>query len=136
LAAILFARDLKERSHWIAITDYFASPDEALAAAEQKVDEVLPALGVERELGDEQGRPVDFFRPVRAPERLNPDLVRLATEEGYFPARGIIEPSRCSDWPMELGRRSAGGLLPTLLTGRQRLCRDARARQPSRPESG
>jgi hypothetical protein len=43
---------------------------------------------------------------------------------------------RCSDWPMELGRRSAGGLLPTLLTGRQRLYRDARARQPSRPGSG
>jgi hypothetical protein len=90
-SVIILARDLKEQYRWIAVTDYFATAEEALAAAEQKVDEVLPALDKEREQGDEQGRPVDFFQPVRAPERLNPDFVRLATEEGYSPARSIIE---------------------------------------------
>lgn len=91
-SVIILARDLKKRYRWIAMTDYFATAEEALAAAEQKVDEVLPVLDKDREQGDEQGRPVDFFQPVRAPERLNPDFVRLATEEGYSPARGIIEP--------------------------------------------
>src|SRR5207248_9451431 len=91
-SVIILARDLKERYRWIAMTDYFATAEEGLAAAEQKVDEVLPALDKEREQGDELGRPVDSFQPVSAPEGVNPDFVRLATEEGWSPARGIIEP--------------------------------------------
>jgi hypothetical protein len=91
-SGVILARDMKERYRWIAMTDFFASPEEALAATEQKVGEVFGALEEEREQGDEQGPAVDFFLPVRAPEQLNPDFERLATEEGYSPARGIIEP--------------------------------------------
>ena len=91
-SVIILARDLKKRYRWIAMTDYFATAEEALAAAEQKVDEVLPVLDKDREQGDEQGRPVDFFQPVRAPERSNPDFVRLATEEGYSPAAASSSP--------------------------------------------
>jgi hypothetical protein len=74
------------------MTGFFASPQEALAATEQKVNELLPALDEEREQGDERGPAVDFFHLVRVPERVNPDFVRLATEEGFSPARQIIEP--------------------------------------------
>ena len=35
---------------------------------------------------------MDFFRPVVRRSRLNRDFLRLAEEEGYSPARGIIEP--------------------------------------------
>jgi hypothetical protein len=91
-SVVLLARDLNERYRWIAMTDYFASADEALAAADQKAKALRSTLDANRVQGDEEGRPIDFFQPVREHERLNPDFIRLATEEGFSPARGIIEP--------------------------------------------
>jgi len=91
-SGVIMARDMKERYRWINMTDYFRSPEEALVAMEQKVDEILPGLDEARDQGDERGPAVDFFGPVRAPERLNPDFVRLANTEGLSPAREIIEP--------------------------------------------
>ncbi|MDP8927203.1 MAG: hypothetical protein M3O70_01125 [Actinomycetota bacterium] len=91
-AGILLARDLKERYRWVAMTDCFPSPGEALSAAGQKVEEILSRLDEERAQGDESGPAVDFFRPVRPLDRLNPSFVQLVTEEGFSPARGIIEP--------------------------------------------
>jgi hypothetical protein len=90
-SAVILARDLKERFRWVDMTAFFSSPDEALRALEQRVEELLPALDQEREQGDESGPPVDFFTPVRTTERLHPSFVRLATKEGYSPARHIIE---------------------------------------------
>lgn len=89
-SGILLARDLQERYRWVDMTDYFMFPDEALAAAEQKVAAYLPMLDAKRAQGDERS-PTDFFRPVRPVEKLNSSFVRLVTEEGFSPARDIIE---------------------------------------------
>lgn len=91
-SGILLAQDLKERYRWIGMTEYFASPDEALDAARAKVEEILPKLDEERAQGDERGRPVDFFRPMKPIDKLNPAFVQVMNEEGFSPARGIIEP--------------------------------------------
>lgn len=51
--------------------------------------------------GDERGEPVDFFTPMHAPEVLHPDFQQVASEIGFFPARGIIEPMM--RWHEDLG---------------------------------
>ncbi|WP_312589678.1 hypothetical protein [Comamonas terrigena] len=40
-AAVLLARDLKERYRWVNMTGFFSTPDEALAAAPALVDKGL-----------------------------------------------------------------------------------------------
>jgi hypothetical protein len=90
-SGIIMARDMTERYRWINQTGYFQSPEEALVALEGKVIEILPRLDEERDQGDERGTAVDFFTPVRPPESLHEDFMRLASEEGFSPARGIIE---------------------------------------------
>ena len=43
--------------------------------------------------GDEEGKSLDFFTPAAAArDRLHPDFVKVAEEEAYSSARGIIEP--------------------------------------------
>jgi hypothetical protein len=42
--------------------------------------------------GDERGSPVDFFLPQAGRERLHPGFLKIAEDEGFSPARGIIEP--------------------------------------------
>jgi len=91
-SAVVLARDLKERYRWVAGTGFFATPMEALADLKLKVDNLLPKLEEERSQGDEVGKPVDFFTPVRPLDSLNADFVTLATNKGYSPARGVIEP--------------------------------------------
>lgn len=91
-SGILLARDLKERYRWVGMTDYFGSPQEAVDAAQEKVRMLLPELEEERVQGDELGPAVDFFQPVRPLDALNPAFVQLITEEGFSPARGIVEP--------------------------------------------
>jgi hypothetical protein len=59
-SGVLLARDLQERYRWVDMTDYFMSPDEALAAAGQKVTELVPMLDAKRAQGDERS-PIDFF---------------------------------------------------------------------------
>lgn len=91
-SAVILARDLMERYRWISMTGYFDAPDDALVDLEGRVQTLAPTLDAEREQGDEVGKPVDFFTPVRPAESLNPSFVRLVTEEGFSPAHGIIEP--------------------------------------------
>jgi hypothetical protein len=91
-SAVILARDLKERYRWISMTGYFESSGDALADLEHRVQQLIPTLEQERAQGDEVGKPVDFFRPVRPTKNLNPGFLRLVTEEGYSPARGMIEP--------------------------------------------
>jgi hypothetical protein len=91
-SAVILARDLKERFRWISMTGYFDSPEDALVDLERRVHALVPELDAEREQGDEVGKPVDCFARVGSIQTLHPSFVRLATEEGYSPARGIIEP--------------------------------------------
>jgi len=45
----------------------------------------------EYEQGDENRQQMDFFTPRHPAEGLNPTFAKLVSEEGYSPARGIIE---------------------------------------------
>lgn len=91
-SAVFLAADLRERFRWVGQTSFLETPEEAVAAMEQQAEEILPQLDEIRVQGDEEGSAVDFFQQTRAPEELNPDFIRLATDEGFSPARGIIEP--------------------------------------------
>ena len=91
-AAVILARDLAERYRWIDMTDWFTSPEEAVASLGGKVTNLLPQLETERVQGDEPKRPIDFFQPTRAIQELHEDFCKLVFDEGFSPARRIIEP--------------------------------------------
>jgi hypothetical protein len=42
--------------------------------------------------GDERGEPLNFFLPIVSRERLHQDFIKVAEQEAYSSARGIIEP--------------------------------------------
>ena len=90
-SGVILARDTKERYRCIDTTGLSASMDEATRATEQRVRQISPTLEQLRRQGDEHRAPVDFFRPVRARDRLNPSFLSLAENEGFSPARGVIE---------------------------------------------
>ncbi len=43
-SAIILARDMRERFRFVSMTNFYASPDEALQAMKQRAAEVLPSL--------------------------------------------------------------------------------------------
>ena len=91
-AAMFLARDLKERYRWISITKFFETETEALAAAPEQVEKLFADLDQERKQGDEKGKPVDFFTPVVAAVKLNPDFKTITSLEGYSPTLELIKP--------------------------------------------
>ena len=91
-SAMLLARDLKERYRWVEMTKFFSTIEEALAAAPARIEKVYADFDKERAQGDEKGRPVDFFTPVVAAERLNSDFALITSLEGYTPAVELMKP--------------------------------------------
>lgn len=91
-SSILLARDLQERYRWVDMTSFFESPDEALLEANKKIKQVVVDINKRRIQGDEKNRPIDFFVYVTESEKLNKDFISLATQEGFSPAKGLIEP--------------------------------------------
>jgi len=88
----VFARDERLRYRWSSQTDFFGSREEAEVALAQAMDVALQAPPEVHHQGDAKGPAVDFFMPVREEAKLNPDFVRLRTEEVFSPARDIVEP--------------------------------------------
>lgn len=91
-SAMLLARDLKERYRWVEMTKFFETADEALAAAPGLVEKIHADFGGQRAQGDEKGRPVEFFTPVVAKEKLNRDFATISSLEGYSPAVELMKP--------------------------------------------
>lgn len=91
-AGMAFGRDAKLRFRWTSMTEFFETPDQAHGALERLITELLVEPEEFHHQGDEEGDPVDFFAPVHAPEALHPDFQQVASEMGFYPARGIIEP--------------------------------------------
>lgn len=91
-AAILLSRDLKERYRFVQISKFFSTVDAVILSIQDLVAGVLCDIDAERVQGDEKGKPVDFFRPVVAHEKLNADFEKLRTMEGYSPALEMIKP--------------------------------------------
>ena len=91
-SAMLLARDLKERYRWVEMTDFFATVEDALAAAPERVEKIYADFERQRAQGDERGKPVDFFASAVAKEKLNRDFALISSLEGYTPAVEMIKP--------------------------------------------
>ena len=91
-AGMAFGRDRKLRFRWTSMTDFFDRSEEAVAALEKLLADLINRPEEFHHQGDEKGKPVDFFAPVHAPESLHPDFQMVMSAEGFSPARGIIEP--------------------------------------------
>lgn len=91
-SAMLLARDLKERYRWVEMTAFFATVEEALSVAPELVEKIYGDFEKQRTQGDEKGKPVDFFTPVVAKEKLNRDFATVTSSEGYSPAVELMKP--------------------------------------------
>lgn len=91
-SAMLLARDLKERYRWVEMTGFFATMEEALVAAPERIERIYADLEMQRAQGDEKGKAVDFFTPVVPTARLNRDFAVVTSLEGYSPAVELIKP--------------------------------------------
>lgn len=91
-AGMAFGRDAKLRFRWTSMTEFFETPEQAHGALERLITELHDEPKEFHHQGDEDGDPVDFFAPLHAPEALHTDFQKVASEAGFFPARGIIEP--------------------------------------------
>lgn len=89
-SGIVFARDLQERFRWVNQTSYFGSAEEAVTALVPLATQTLERLDVERVQGDEAARPIDFFVPLVADDRLHPDFKRLAAHSSHKAARNLV----------------------------------------------
>ncbi|MBS1229808.1 MAG: hypothetical protein H6R17_3085 [Proteobacteria bacterium] len=90
-SAMLLARDLKERYRWVEMTTFFETMDKALAAAPALAERIHSDFGKQAQ-GDERGKPVDFFTPIVAKEKLNRDFATISSLEGYSPAVELMKP--------------------------------------------
>lgn len=91
-SGMVFGQDKKMRFRWTGMTDFLPSADEAKTALEEKFNALEGAPKEEHFQGDEVGGPLDFFELLHGEDRLHPDFVSLANDEGYSSARGMIEP--------------------------------------------
>lgn len=91
-AGMAFGRDAKLRFRWTSMTNFLESPELAHDALAELMTNLLDEPDEFHHQGDEKGEPVDFFAPVHPAEILHPDFQQVASEIGFFPARGIIEP--------------------------------------------
>lgn len=89
---LVLAKDQKLRFRCVAVTDFCPTPEEAKEKLFQEMREAACAQVEDHYQGDEEGNPVDFFTHLHEPEKLHPDFVILTTNEGYSPAKEIIEP--------------------------------------------
>jgi len=76
-SGIILARDLMHRFRCVAATEYFETPEQALADLRHRTTSLLPHLNEQRIQGDETGRVVDFFTPLVGDEKLHTHFRRL-----------------------------------------------------------
>jgi len=88
--SIIIAQDRKGRYRAVHVTDFADSLEEARNTLQQELVRQAGLPDEEFYQGDEQGRPVDFFRPLVARESLNGSFRLLLESPGYSPARGIV----------------------------------------------
>jgi hypothetical protein len=91
-AGIVFARDELLQYRWTNMTTFEKSPRWAEAKLRSALEQAAMAPDEEHHQGHKKKTPVDFFSPVVPSDRLDPDFLGLIEQEGFSPARGIIEP--------------------------------------------
>jgi hypothetical protein len=90
-AGAILGRDARQKFRAVTISSFCDSPDAARALLLDELDRWSKMPDEEFWQGDEGGKPLDLFTPVVAPGRLGLSFVRVATGEGFSPARGLIE---------------------------------------------
>lgn len=91
-AGVVLARDRLGRFRAVALTGFEPSQRRAEVLLRQEMEHLSLAPEKEYYQGDESGTPLDFFTPRAARERLSGDFLKVAAEESFSAARGIIEP--------------------------------------------
>lgn len=89
---MIFARDKNGRFRWVGGTEFFTDPAKAELATVVELEKLRTQSDKAFWQGDEDGKPLDFFKPMRRPDELHESFNLLMDSEGYSPARGIIEP--------------------------------------------
>ncbi len=91
-AGNVFARDELLQYRWTGMTDFVSSVRRAKALMRPALEQAAMAPDEVHHQGHRRRIPVDFFKPVVPLDRLNANFRRLVEQEGFSPARGIIEP--------------------------------------------
>ena len=91
-AAVILARDARERYRCIWVTEFLPKESDAISAAQERCGPLMARIEEERIQGDEKGEPIDFFTPVVPQHRLHSSFVALTTQEGYSPVLELIKP--------------------------------------------
>lgn len=89
---VVLARDRRGRFRSVSLSSFETSPRRAKAFLRREMEQLSMASDEEYYQGDEAGTPLNFFQAQKSKSDLNPDFVKLMEEEGFSPARGIIEP--------------------------------------------
>lgn len=89
---IILARDKRLRYRFIQQTDFFENKAEALEEVKLLLNSVLEDLSIYSDQGDEKGKPLDFFKPVKPKKPLNVHFELLMSNKVNSCARGIISP--------------------------------------------
>ncbi|WP_313614813.1 hypothetical protein [Rhizobium sp.] len=89
---VVMAQDSNLRFRGVSVTEFCATPEAGKVALFAGMRKAARAQAGDHHQGDEKGEPVDFFTHVHEASRLNPSFVQLTMNEGYSPARAIIEP--------------------------------------------
>jgi hypothetical protein len=88
---VVLGRDTRRRFRAIDMSGFSESRDTARDLLGDKVGLWSRKPDSEFSQGDERGTPMDIFVPLGDPDRLSPSFLRIATGEGFSPARSLIE---------------------------------------------
>ena len=91
-SGIVLARDELLQYRWTTSTSFEPTQRRAKALLRPALERAAMAPDEEHFQGHRQRSPVDFFTPVVSPERMHESLRNLIEQDGYGPARSIIEP--------------------------------------------
>jgi hypothetical protein len=88
---IVLGRDQRRRFRAVSMSDFCDSRDFARQLLMEELERWSKMPDSEFQQGDEKGTPLDTFAPVVPAHRLSETFVRVATIEGFSPARDLIE---------------------------------------------
>lgn len=88
---VVLGRDKVRRFRAIGISNFSVSKEAAREFLREKMELWSKRPDEELRQGDEGAAPLDIFVPVARGDRLSPSFLRIATSEGFSPARALIE---------------------------------------------
>ena len=89
---IILGRDRRGRFRWVGASAFHNTIRDAEALLHQESRKLSAAPDEEYYQGDESGESLKYFDPIVPIDRLNENFLALVSQEGFSPAREIIEP--------------------------------------------